>query len=130
LWLAHQYLVKLEFAGLSSAIFSQSRTCKSQGEADLVRERRLDESNEVLFVKPVQTGFPSDSDARFVFREVSRMAQLHPHDIPHGLFVSNHTLRVSSAVWRAVQKAQNSVSSDSTLDIGGSSTGTSSADLL
>ena len=96
---------ELEFAGLSSAIFTQSRTCKSQGGVDLVRERRLDESNEVLFVKPVQTCFPSDLDAKFVFREVSQMAQLHPHDIPRGLFVSNRTLRVSSAVWRVVQKA-------------------------
>lgn len=68
-------------AGLCMAVFRHSR-------------RRKD----VLYLKPVQTGFPVDSDARYVYQEVSRLGRVHPEVISEGLFVSNQTLQVSNAV--------------------------------
>ncbi|CAK9257373.1 unnamed protein product [Sphagnum jensenii] len=59
-------------------------------------------SADLLYVKPVQTGFPADSDARYVFEEVSRVGRLCPQTIPHGLFASNHTLQVSPAVFNHI----------------------------
>lgn len=57
----------------------------------------------MLYLKPVQTGFPSDSDARYVYQEVARVGRLHPEAISEGLFISNHTLQVSPAVQRSVR---------------------------
>ncbi|CAM6041370.1 unnamed protein product [Sphagnum compactum] len=57
---------------------------------------------DLLYVKPVQTGFPADSDARYVFEEVSRVGRLCPQTIPHGLFACNHTLQVSPAVFNHI----------------------------
>lgn len=52
----------------------------------------------VLYIKPVQTGFPQDSDSRFVSRKVS---ELFKHRRPaNNLYVSNHLLKVSPAAWR------------------------------
>lgn len=77
---------------MCSAIFRQSK-------ADVRRRKEL------LYVEPVQTGFPSDSDERYVYQEVSRVGRLHPEAISEGLFVSNHTLQVSPAVKSTIRTA-------------------------
>lgn len=56
----------------------------------------------MLYLKPVQTGFPSDSDARYVYQVVSRVGRLRPEAISEGLFLCNHTLQVSPAVQNSV----------------------------
>lgn len=73
-------------AGLCSAILRLSKCQGNSGAKDL------------LYLKPVQTGFPSDSDARYVYQEVSRVGRLHPEAISEGLFLCNHTVQVSPAV--------------------------------
>ncbi|KAF5456290.1 hypothetical protein F2P56_025788 [Juglans regia] len=46
-----------------------------------------------LYLKPIQTGFPSDSDSSFVFRKLSHLSlRRQPHS---PLFSSNHVLRAS-----------------------------------
>jgi hypothetical protein len=57
----------------------------------------------LLYLKPVQTGFPSDSDARYVYQEVLRAGRLRPEAVSEGLLLCNHTLQVSPAVENAVR---------------------------
>ncbi|KAH8950396.1 hypothetical protein BDL97_10G083100 [Sphagnum fallax] len=95
-------------AGLSAAIVCHEGS--SQQWRGLEKKSGVEEEKEkelivrradLLYVKPVQTGFPADSDARYVFEEVSRVGRLCPQTIPHGLFACNHTLQVSPAVCRS-----------------------------
>jgi hypothetical protein len=94
--------------GLSAAIVCHEGS--SQQWRGLEKKSGVEEEKEkelivrradLLYVKPVQTGFPADSDARYVFEEVSRVGRLCPQTIPHGLFACNHTLQVSPAVCRS-----------------------------
>ncbi|KAF9614442.1 hypothetical protein IFM89_018678 [Coptis chinensis] len=59
-------------------------------------------SNSTLFnyIKPIQTGFPSDSDSRFVYRNISDI--LTHRNIPINLFASNHALKSSVFAAREV----------------------------
>ncbi|KAG0624900.1 hypothetical protein M758_2G012400 [Ceratodon purpureus] len=59
-------------------------------------------SKDLLYLKPVQTGFPADSDARYVYEEVSRAGRLRPEAVSESLFICNHTLQVSPAVQSSV----------------------------
>ena len=59
----------------------------------------------MLYLKPVQTGFPIDSDARYVYQEVARVGRLRPEAISEGLLLCNHTLQVSPAVQKSVRMA-------------------------
>jgi hypothetical protein len=57
-----------------------------------------DAPSNVLYIKPVQTGFPQDSDSRFVSRKVS---EIFKHRRPaNNPYVSNHLLKVSPVAWR------------------------------
>lgn len=105
-------------AGLSAAI-----VCQLENTSNGFRQGRALGNTDLLYVKPVQTGFPLDSDARYVFQEVSRVARLHPQAIPHGLFVCNHTLQVSPAVHRSVRETDSSTSSNSAWGVGESLSG-------
>ncbi|KAG6532160.1 hypothetical protein ZIOFF_005998 [Zingiber officinale] len=68
-------------AGLAASVLSQS----SHGPSSF------------LYLKPVQTGFPVDSDSRFVSRKVSALFRRLHGNFPTGLLVSDHVLNASSA---------------------------------
>ncbi|XP_042440565.1 bifunctional dethiobiotin synthetase/7,8-diamino-pelargonic acid aminotransferase, mitochondrial-like [Zingiber officinale] len=68
-------------AGLAASVLSQS----SYGPSSF------------LYLKPVQTGFPVDSDSRFVSRKVSALFRRLHGNFPTGLLVSDHVLNASSA---------------------------------
>ncbi|URD78165.1 Aminotransferase class-III [Musa troglodytarum] len=51
----------------------------------------------VLYLKPVQTGFPRDSDSRFVCRKVSALFRRHEGGSLSGLLASDHVLNASRA---------------------------------
>lgn len=53
-----------------------------------------------LYLKPIQTGFPSDSDSSFVFRKLSHLS-LRRHPV-FPLFSSNHVLKASVPAANAV----------------------------
>ncbi|KAE8056780.1 hypothetical protein FH972_013519 [Carpinus fangiana] len=53
-----------------------------------------------LYLKPVQTGFPSDSDSSFVYRKLSSLSLRRNSLFP--LFSSNHVLRASVPAANAV----------------------------
>ncbi|XP_057966752.1 bifunctional dethiobiotin synthetase/7,8-diamino-pelargonic acid aminotransferase, mitochondrial isoform X2 [Malania oleifera] len=53
-----------------------------------------------IYLKPVQTGFPADSDSRFVFRKVSELFRRRKPLI--SIFASNHVLKASDAAAEAV----------------------------
>lgn len=54
----------------------------------------------VHYIKPVQTGFPQDSDSRFVSRKVS---DIFKHRRPaNNLYVSNQMLKVSPVAWHCL----------------------------
>lgn len=87
--------VDLEF-DLSHPVFSiwgsntgVGKTLVSAGIASSV----LSTSSTFSYIKPVQTGFPVDSDSRFVYRKVSEVfARRHP-ELP--LIASNRVLKAS-----------------------------------
>lgn len=68
-------------AGLAASVLSQS----SHGPSSF------------LYLKPVQTGFPVDSDSRFVCRKVSSLFRRLHGNFPAGLLVSDHVLNASNA---------------------------------
>ncbi|KAL0290108.1 UNVERIFIED_CONTAM: Bifunctional dethiobiotin synthetase/7,8-diamino-pelargonic acid aminotransferase, mitochondrial [Sesamum angustifolium] len=53
-----------------------------------------------VYVKPIQTGFPDDSDSRFVYRKFSEFFTYKP--LPFSVFVSNSVLKASSPAANAV----------------------------
>lgn len=56
------------------------------------------EPSHCVYVKPVQTGFPVDSDSRFVYRKVSEIFRNRKHC---GIFASNRVLKASREALRA-----------------------------
>ncbi|CAO2841742.1 unnamed protein product [Amaranthus hypochondriacus] len=52
-------------------------------------------SSQFHYIKPVQTGFPSDSDSRFVFRKVSDLFLRRQTEL--SLLASNHVIKASNA---------------------------------
>ncbi|KAK6944241.1 Aminotransferase class-III [Dillenia turbinata] len=52
-------------------------------------------SAKFVYIKPVQTGFPSDSDSRFVYRKLSEIFLRRKP--PVSLLASNHALKASEA---------------------------------
>nr|GLL36163.1 bifunctional dethiobiotin synthetase/7,8-diamino-pelargonic acid aminotransferase, mitochondrial [Ipomoea trifida] len=48
-----------------------------------------------VYFKPVQTGFPQDSDSRFVYKKFSEFVSLHRPE--RSVLASNHVLRASAA---------------------------------
>ncbi|KAJ7299278.1 hypothetical protein O6H91_Y261100 [Diphasiastrum complanatum] len=62
---------------------------------------RLSAKN-VLYVKPFQTGFPRDSDARFVAQKVSEFGKMHYGGLTQELIVSNLSVHASAAAQAAV----------------------------
>ncbi|KAK3041121.1 hypothetical protein RJ639_027573 [Escallonia herrerae] len=52
-----------------------------------------------IYIKPLQTGFPSDSDSHFVYRMFSHLFIHRP--LPSTVFASNQTLKVSIPSKRA-----------------------------
>ncbi|KAL2653202.1 hypothetical protein R1flu_021330 [Riccia fluitans] len=79
------------------------KTLLSAGLVGSILSSSEERSRDVLYLKPVQTGFPKDSDSRFVFREVSRMLRNIPNGPPNNVFISKHTLKASPAVHQAVR---------------------------
>lgn len=75
---------------LVSAGLAASVLCESQSSATPF-------PSQFLYVKPVQTGFPTDSDSRFVHRKVSELFLKWRSESPIGLYASNHVLKVSGA---------------------------------
>ncbi|KAK4415274.1 Bifunctional dethiobiotin synthetase/7,8-diamino-pelargonic acid aminotransferase, mitochondrial [Sesamum alatum] len=53
-----------------------------------------------VYVKPIQTGFPDDSDSRFVYRKFSEYFTYNP--LPFSVFASNSVLKASSPAANAV----------------------------
>ncbi|KAL0339990.1 UNVERIFIED_CONTAM: Bifunctional dethiobiotin synthetase/7,8-diamino-pelargonic acid aminotransferase, mitochondrial [Sesamum radiatum] len=53
-----------------------------------------------VYVKPIQTGFPDDSDSRFVYRKFSEFFTYKP--LPFSVFASNSVLKASSPAANAV----------------------------
>ncbi|KAK9275394.1 hypothetical protein L1049_022658 [Liquidambar formosana] len=53
-----------------------------------------------IYIKPIQTGFPDDSDSRYVHRKISEIF-LHRNP-PISLFAANHALKVSLPAAKAV----------------------------
>ncbi|PKU71047.1 bifunctional dethiobiotin synthetase/7,8-diamino-pelargonic acid aminotransferase, mitochondrial isoform X1 [Dendrobium catenatum] len=56
------------------------------------------EPSHCLYIKPVQTGFPVDSDSRFVYRKVSEILRTGK---PRGIFASNRVVKASKEVLNA-----------------------------
>lgn len=54
------------------------------------------------YVKPVQTGFPLDSDSRFVYRKVSEILR---RGKPRAFFASHRVLNASDSAYREVRSA-------------------------
>ncbi|MQM07889.1 hypothetical protein Taro_040734, partial [Colocasia esculenta] len=52
--------------------------------------------SQFLYIKPAQTGFPQDSDSRFVHRKVSDLFLRRRDSSPLGLLASNHVLKASA----------------------------------
>ncbi|KAL0404568.1 UNVERIFIED_CONTAM: Bifunctional dethiobiotin synthetase/7,8-diamino-pelargonic acid aminotransferase, mitochondrial [Sesamum radiatum] len=57
-------------------------------------------SKRFVYVKPVQTGFPDDSDSRLVYRKFSEFFTYKP--LPFSVFASNSVLKASSPAANAV----------------------------
>ncbi|XP_078433990.1 adenosylmethionine-8-amino-7-oxononanoate transaminase isoform X2 [Wolffia australiana] len=72
---------------LVSAGLAASVLCDSQSSAKPI-------PSQFLYLKPVQTGFPRDSDSRFVHRKVSELFR-NWNSSHIGLQASNHVLKVS-----------------------------------
>ncbi|KAJ4960144.1 hypothetical protein NE237_020054 [Protea cynaroides] len=72
-------------AGLTSSVLSPSSSISPK-------------SSKFSYIKPVQTGFPADSDSRFVYRKVFKIFLRQRY--PVRVFTSNHALKalVSAAV--------------------------------
>ncbi|GMY35413.1 bifunctional dethiobiotin synthetase/7,8-diamino-pelargonic acid aminotransferase, mitochondrial [Fagus crenata] len=74
---------------------SLGKTLVSTGLAasSLLSANPISKPRKFLYLKPIQTGYPSDSDSSFVFRKLSRLSlRRHPH---FPLFSSNHVLKAS-----------------------------------
>ncbi|OIS97356.1 PREDICTED: bifunctional dethiobiotin synthetase/7,8-diamino-pelargonic acid aminotransferase, mitochondrial [Nicotiana attenuata] len=84
IWAANTSLGKtLVSAGLSTSFLSSS-------------------NRKFLYLKPVQTGFPYDSDSRFVYNKYSQFFSLNKPEF--SVFASNHVLRASVPASNAVVK--------------------------
>ncbi|CAM8894769.1 unnamed protein product [Rhodiola kirilowii] len=59
-----------------------------------------DSSSKFTYIKPVQTGFPTDSDSRFLYRKVSQL--FLRRKLGTELFASNHVMKASGAACREV----------------------------
>ncbi|KAK4404549.1 Bifunctional dethiobiotin synthetase/7,8-diamino-pelargonic acid aminotransferase, mitochondrial [Sesamum angolense] len=87
IWASNTSLGKtLVSAGLSMSFLSSSS-------APFPRKR-------FVYVKPIQTGFPDDSDSRFVYRKFSEFFTYKP--LPFSVFASNSVLKASSPAANAV----------------------------
>ncbi|GMH03977.1 hypothetical protein Nepgr_005816 [Nepenthes gracilis] len=53
-----------------------------------------------IYIKPVQTGFPSDSDSSFVYRKISEI--FLRRRLPATLFASNHAVKASTLASKEV----------------------------
>lgn len=58
------------------------------------------QSTKFVYIKPVQTGFPTDSDSKFVYRKVSDI--FHHRQFNSTVFASNQTLKVSAPAAKGV----------------------------
>ncbi|WOL05523.1 bifunctional dethiobiotin synthetase/7,8-diamino-pelargonic acid aminotransferase, mitochondrial [Canna indica] len=76
------------------------KTLVSAGLAASVLSPSSDDPFAFLYLKPVQTGFPCDSDARFVCQKVSALFRRHLNGSPAGLLASDHLLNASTAASR------------------------------
>ncbi|GER52631.1 adenosylmethionine-8-amino-7-oxononanoateaminotransferase-like protein [Striga asiatica] len=84
IWAANTSLGKtLVSAGLSMSFLSSS----SSSAAPPPTKKRF------LYLKPVQTGFPADSDSGFVYRKFSQFFALKP--LPFSVYASNCVLKAS-----------------------------------
>ncbi|KAG7021738.1 Bifunctional dethiobiotin synthetase/7,8-diamino-pelargonic acid aminotransferase, mitochondrial, partial [Cucurbita argyrosperma subsp. argyrosperma] len=59
-----------------------------------------DSPSQFLYLKPIQTGFPSDSDSRFVFQKISSLFQRRQAHL--SLLASDHVLKASLPVLNSV----------------------------
>ncbi|BFI25775.1 bifunctional dethiobiotin synthetase / adenosylmethionine---8-amino-7-oxononanoate aminotransferase [Marchantia polymorpha subsp. ruderalis] len=82
------------------------KTLLSAGLLGSILSSRKARSRDVMYLKPVQTGYPADSDARFVTREVSNILRSSPHGIQNKVYICNHTLKASPAVHWAVKSKE------------------------
>lgn len=90
-------------AGLTAAVMlhttqAQGSSPKNDSGQRGSEARRV---RDVLYLKPVQTGFPKDSDASFVMQQVHRSLLGRP--LQEEIYLSNHSLRGSPAVHNAVK---------------------------
>ncbi|KAM3762418.1 hypothetical protein ACB098_01G343900 [Castanea mollissima] len=75
---------------------SLGKTLVSTGLAASSLLNPIPKPRKFLYLKPIQTGFPTDSDSSFVFHRLSRLSLLRRHNLPHfSLFSSNHILKAS-----------------------------------
>lgn len=73
---------------------SLGKTLVSAGlAASSLLSKSLSKPRKFLYLKPIQTGFPPDSDSSFVFRKLSHLS-LRRHRLSP-LFASNHVLKAS-----------------------------------
>ncbi|MCL7025998.1 hypothetical protein MKW94_014108 [Papaver nudicaule] len=73
--------------GLATSILSSSSSCS---------EKQI----QFNYIKPVQTGFPLDSDSRFVYRKISEFFVNRKPEL--SLLASNHGLKASIPAWKEV----------------------------
>ncbi|XP_050217173.1 bifunctional dethiobiotin synthetase/7,8-diamino-pelargonic acid aminotransferase, mitochondrial [Mercurialis annua] len=59
-----------------------------------------------LYLKPVQTGFPTDSDSNFLFTKLSSLASSLPNHNAHSLYSSNSVLKASHPASKSVNASQ------------------------
>ncbi|KAL3684990.1 hypothetical protein R1sor_003012 [Riccia sorocarpa] len=79
------------------------KTLLSAGLVGSILSSGIERSRDVLYLKPVQTGFPKDSDARFVYREVSSMLRSNSNGLVNNVYISKQTVKASPAVHKAVR---------------------------
>ncbi|KAK6783709.1 hypothetical protein RDI58_017163 [Solanum bulbocastanum] len=69
-----------------------------------------------LYLKPVQTGFPEDSDSRFVFNKYSEFFSQHRREF--SVFASNHVLKASVSASEAFSRGGFEVERDEDVSCG------------
>ncbi|KAM2039774.1 hypothetical protein ACFX1T_013182 [Malus domestica] len=88
-----------------SANTSLGKTLVSTGlAASSLLSNRHPRRRSFLYLKPIQTGYPADSDSHFVF---SKLTSLAPRRSPHlSLLASNHVLKASASAASSILAPQ------------------------
>ncbi|CAM6083387.1 unnamed protein product [Calypogeia fissa] len=81
-------------AGLAACILPNGMQNVQRGDKSTTRD--------VLYVKPVQTGYPNDSDARFVTHQVSNILKSRGKELQSDVCIHTQFLNASAAVRQAM----------------------------